>query len=88
MDRHSTYSYINNLDNKSGKQSVMPRQETKDEEEKKIQNEHPLFEASTVILAQYLQVGMAIRQRLIWVASPQANAIVHGKARTTCLLNS
>ena len=36
---------------------------------KKIQNEHPLFEASTVILAQYLQVGMAIRQRLVWVAS-------------------
>jgi hypothetical protein len=36
---------------------------------KKIQNEHPLFEASTVILAQYLQVGMAIRQRSVWVAS-------------------
>jgi len=33
---------------------------------KKIQMEQPLFEASTVILAQYLQAGMVVRTKVLW----------------------
>ena len=33
---------------------------------KKIQMEQPLFEASTVILAQYLQAGMIVRTKVLW----------------------
>ena len=34
---------------------------------KKIQNEHPLFEASIIVLTNYLLAGMSVRQKKpIW----------------------
>ena len=44
---------------------------------KKIQMEQPLFEASTVILAQYLQAGMIVRTKVLWdlsASSQRSNA--------------
>ena len=38
----------------------------KTKKKKKIQMEQPLFEASTVILAQYLQAGMIVRTKVLW----------------------
>ena len=42
------------------------RRKKKTKKKKKIQMEQPLFEASTVILAQYLQAGMIVRTKVLW----------------------
>ena len=42
---------------------------------KKIQMEQPLFEASTVILAQYLQAGMIVRTKVLWDLSSQRSNV-------------
>ena len=42
------------------------RRKKKTKKKKKIQMEQPLFEASTVILAQYLQAGMVVRTKILW----------------------
>ena len=49
----------------------------KTKKKKKIQMEQPLFEASTVILAQYLQAGMIVRTKVLWdlsASSQRSNA--------------
>ena len=60
---------------------VFPQQATsgKKKKEKKVQSQHPLFEASTVILARYLQAGIIIRSKLFWKsASSQRSNVGHG----------
>ena len=49
---------------------------------KKIRTEHPLFEASNVILAQYFQAGMTVRNELFWKSNRKTSSVTASSRRS------
>ena len=48
------------------RRKIKNKNKNKNKNKKKIQMEQPLFEASTVIRAQYPQAGMIVRTKVLW----------------------